>query len=581
MSNKSSHVKLGQWFATAICGNDILSSALYVSGIAIIFAGVYAPFVLAFIALILFLYKKVYTEVVEALPINGGAYNCLLNGTSKTVAAVAGVMTILSYVATAVISAKIGVEYLHTILPQVPVIPTTIGLLFIFAVIVIMGMKDSAKIALGIFSFHIITLVGFLILGLIFFLQGNSFFLENVTATKDIIANHTNILHALYLAFAASLLGVSGFESSANFVEEQKKGVFRKTLRNMLIGVAIFNPLIALVVLNSMHMGAIGQAKDFLLSDAAFAIGGQLFRYFVVIDAFLVLSGAVLTAYVGVSGLIHRMASDNCLPNFLTWQSKNGSFPRIIIAFLILCSSILLVTQGDLLSLAGVYTIAFLGVMTLFAIGNLILKQTRTELKRTYRAPIFIVVIACIATLFGIFGNIRINPDNLRFFEIYFIPSFLLVLIMVYQDYVIKFLMKFTARMGPIHRFLERNFADLIEGKFVIFINHVDRLYNVLEYVNKNETGWNIVLVHCRNWDNKDDLEKHNEIEEVLPILKKTGVFPHFNISLYYEDEPFGPKAIDNVSKKLKVRKNRIMIGSIHHFHEFDYDALGGVRIIF
>jgi len=125
MSNKSSHVKLGQWFATAICGNDILSSALYVSGIAIIFAGVYAPFVLAFIALILFLYKKVYTEVVEALPINGGAYNCLLNGTSKTVAAVAGVMTILSYVATAVISAKIGVEYLHTILPQVPVIPTT------------------------------------------------------------------------------------------------------------------------------------------------------------------------------------------------------------------------------------------------------------------------------------------------------------------------------------------------------------------------------------------------------------------------------------------------------------------------
>jgi hypothetical protein len=219
--------------------------------------------------------------------------------------------------------------------------------------------------------------------------------------------------------------------------------------------------------------------------------------------------------------------------------------------------------------------------MTLFAIGNLILKQTRTELKRTYRAPIFIVVIACIATLFGIFGNIRINPDNLRFFEIYFIPSFLLVLVVVYQDYVIKFLMKFTARMGPIHRFLERNFADLIEGKFVIFINHVDRLYNVLEYVNKNETGWNIVLVHCRNWDNKDDLEKHNEIEEVLPILKKTGVFPHFNISLYYEDEPFGPKAIDNVSKKLKVRKNRIMIGSIHHFHEFDYDALGGVRIIF
>ena len=102
---KTPHTKLNQWYATAICGNDILSSALYVSGIAVLFAGVFAPIVLLAIGFVLWLYKKVYTEVVEALPINGGAYNCLLNGTSKIVAAVAGVMTFLSYVATAVISA--------------------------------------------------------------------------------------------------------------------------------------------------------------------------------------------------------------------------------------------------------------------------------------------------------------------------------------------------------------------------------------------------------------------------------------------------------------------------------------------
>lgn len=73
------HIKLNQWFATAICGNDILSSIFYVAGIATVYAGFYAPFVLAFIALVLFFYKSVYTEVVEALPTNGGAYNCLLN----------------------------------------------------------------------------------------------------------------------------------------------------------------------------------------------------------------------------------------------------------------------------------------------------------------------------------------------------------------------------------------------------------------------------------------------------------------------------------------------------------------------
>jgi amino acid transporter len=113
----SHHTRLGQWFATAICGNDILSSALYVSGIAIIFAGVFAPLVLLLIAVVLFFYKAVYTEVVEALPVNGGAYNCLLNSTTKPLAAGAGVMTVLSYVATAVLSAKVGVEYALSVLP--------------------------------------------------------------------------------------------------------------------------------------------------------------------------------------------------------------------------------------------------------------------------------------------------------------------------------------------------------------------------------------------------------------------------------------------------------------------------------
>src|SRR5581483_3577254 len=118
MAQKSHvHKKLNQFYATAISGNDILSSALYVSGIAIIYAGVFAPLVLLFIGVVLFFYKSVYTEVVEALPINGGAYNCLLNSTSKPIAATAGVMTILSYVATACISGSDGIAYIKTLIP--------------------------------------------------------------------------------------------------------------------------------------------------------------------------------------------------------------------------------------------------------------------------------------------------------------------------------------------------------------------------------------------------------------------------------------------------------------------------------
>jgi hypothetical protein len=62
-----------------------------VAAIASVYAGLLYP------------YKKVYTEAVEALPLNGGAYNCLLSSTSKLTASLAACMTILSYIPMAVI----------------------------------------------------------------------------------------------------------------------------------------------------------------------------------------------------------------------------------------------------------------------------------------------------------------------------------------------------------------------------------------------------------------------------------------------------------------------------------------------
>jgi hypothetical protein len=68
MSNK----KLGELSSTAICGNDISSSVLYVSALAIGFAGQYAWITLLIVSFVLYLYRKIYGEVVGAIPLNGG-----------------------------------------------------------------------------------------------------------------------------------------------------------------------------------------------------------------------------------------------------------------------------------------------------------------------------------------------------------------------------------------------------------------------------------------------------------------------------------------------------------------------------
>src|SRR6478736_7292989 len=107
--------KLSELHATAICGNDITSSCLYVSALTIVYAGQYAWIALLLVAVVLFLFRSIYGEVVGALPLNGGAYNVLLNTTSKSNASVAACLTILSYMATAVISASEAMHYLQQI----------------------------------------------------------------------------------------------------------------------------------------------------------------------------------------------------------------------------------------------------------------------------------------------------------------------------------------------------------------------------------------------------------------------------------------------------------------------------------
>ncbi|MBI5151103.1 MAG: APC family permease [Candidatus Pacebacteria bacterium] len=581
---KHSIVRLGEFASTAIAGNDILSSCLYVSGVAILFAGIYAPLVFLVVGVVLWLYKHVYTEVVEALPLNGGAYNCLLNATQKGVAAVAGVMTVLSYVATSVISAKTASEYLHTVFPQLPVIATTAGIIITFALLVIVGLKDSARIATGIFSLHIFTLVLLVAQGVLRVgNEGLGFLTANFQYTTETFANHS-FWQLLFFAFSASLLGVSGFESSANFVEEQQPNVFRKTLRNMLIGVVFFNPLITLIVLHSMPMNSIILAKDFVLAETALNVGGRSMQYLIVADAFLVLSGAVLASFVGASGLLYRMTLDHCFPSTIflpKLKERNQNTTRLVLSFAVVSLSILFLTKGSLLSLAGVYTISFLGVMTFFAIGNVILRFTRSDLKRTYKGSLIVAVLAAGATTAGIVGNIMIDAQNLVYFLVYFVPTISLVFCMIYRDYILEALVFMTKKRIPwLYGKIYPWFEHVVRPRIVLFAHHPVKLYRALEYIRKNETSRNITVVFCRRQSEHPEVLR-DQFEQFIAFFKSAKIFPQFSIDFVVEETmEFSPETVKAFAVRYKIGRNNVFIGSIHESHDFSFEELGGVRII-
>ena len=664
-AEQQSHT-LGEFASTAICGNDITSSCLYVSALAIGAAGQLAPITLALVAGLLFLFRRIYAEVVGALPLNGGAYNALLNTTSKARATVAACLTILSYMATAVISAGEAMHYLSYVwdglLPSfpLPVIPATILLIGVFTVLTIAGISESSRVAIAIFVTHLGTLTLLALVAICYVLffsdKGMQTFKDNwnsdlaiseeinegghfensaatesaeddgtssprtgdapseVTATantshrtqpwwKNLLYGKSHNDHgkryrqkriglgsALFFGFAVALLGISGFESSSNFVEEQAQGVFPKTLRNMWIAVTVFNPLMALLALALVPIAETQQHyQTFLLAEmgkraAGGGSMGTLFAAVISINAFMVLSGAVLTSFVGVNGLVRRMTLDRCLPQALLKTNSRGTTHRILIMFFVMCVSVLLITQGDIGALAGVYTISFLTVMTLFAVGNVLLKIKRANLPRPTTAPWASVCLAIVGVVLGLVGNAVRNPDYLIVFLYYFVPTMLVVAVMLYRIPLLKACLTIvravaSSLIGPLNntaRFVRAKIAEINSQQVVFFTrgDNVANLNNAMIYVMENEDTNRIKVVTVVD----ESQEAPPKLKDDLRFLDEA--YPQIDVEFVVLKGKFGPELIQQLSHEWHVPTNLMFIGSPGGRLPYGLEELGGVRLI-
>lgn len=572
---------LGQLPSTAICGNDITSSCLYVSAMTIIAAGRWAPLSLLIVAGVLYLYRSIYAEVVGALPLNGGAYNALLNTTSKYRASVAACLTVLSYMATAVISASEAMHYAHAMWPVLPIVGATIGLLALFMILSIIGIAESSRVAVGIFIFHLSTLSLLLLLGLAFIATHGVGTLSANLATPT----EGGMMAALFFGFSAALLGISGFESSANFVEEQAEDVFPKTLRNMWFAVSFFNPAMALLALALVPIAGVNEeTKSALLAHMGEVSCGTWLKWLISIDAVLVLSGAVLTSFVGVNGLVHRMTLDRCLPQFLLKRNRRGTTHRIIITFFLLSVSVLFITDGDVEVLGGVYTISFLSVMALFGLGNILLKVKRSKLPRPTRAPWVAVLLGIAAVVAGLVGNAVANPAYLRIFLEYFIPALLVVSIMLGRIALLHaclFIVRamISALVKPMRSLTTAIHTKMeeINSQQVVFFTRGDsiaNLNNAMLYVRQNEHTNRIKVVTVV--ENASEAPK--QLAEELEFLDQA--YPEIDIEYVVLEGAFSPQLIDELSERWKIAKNFMFIGSPGDHFVYGLAELGGVRLI-
>ncbi|KAF0691327.1 Aste57867_17415 [Aphanomyces stellatus] len=598
---KREHPKLSEWPATAICGNDILSSCLYVSGLVAAKAGMLAPVALVIVAGILYLYRFIYGEVVNAIPMNGGSYNVLLNTTSKRVASVAASLAILSYIATGVVSGTSACTYLAATFPGVPVVGSTVGLLFFFAVLTSLGISESAIFALGIFVVHTVTLTVLCGLSLWFIIQNKGQLLyQNLFETDFPSINlagsmiHGDVFTALFFGTSTAMLGISGFESSSQFVQEQGPGVFPKTLKNMWWGVAIFNPLLSLLSMGVMPLQTINMFKNTVLAKMALVAGGPVFQTIFTIDAFIVLSGAVLTAYVGINGLIRRLASDRVVPPFLlqenSWRHTNH---WILFGYFGVATSLVLVLDGDVETLSGVYTYAFLGLMMLFGTGCMLLKYKRSEMPRDVIAPWWACITGVLMVFLAFFGNLMGDPTVLTYFALYASLVMVVVFVMLERLFLLRLAMYALQRIAPSRPHAQmtgsmtgakggrtiakvmREITDSCPTVFFCKEPNLPLINKAILYARANEQTNHLVIVHVYNEGGVSESfgESVATFDRIYPKLKIDFVAVH-------TPAPFGPAAIEWVSSTYDIPKNMMFMKQPSATFPHSIAALGGVRII-
>ena len=370
--------------AAGIVGADIGTSVFYSTGILFPIVGYWAPLFILIVCGFMWLFKRTYEEGLALSPYNGGAYVMILRSVGRRAAVLAGSLTAVSYLATAAVSSLSGAYYL-TSLFDIEISGYTIAFISFFPLVFFgllntRGIKEPAKIVTGIAGFHFALLLIMGVWGIIYLFFNDPSLGRFIEPTKE------NLTHVMFLhGFAAAFLGITGFESAAQIVEELEQPALvtvRKLYKTVVILVSLTGPVISFLCLAALSHDEVVSNKDNLVSILGYKMGGTTLMTIIVFDATLTLFAATNTAFVGFIGLATTMAKQGNLPQILLTRVAHKfptiqGYPMIALPFMAVAMLMTFAVPHRVEVLAEVYGMTFLGVMVSFAIGVVLMRNRR------------------------------------------------------------------------------------------------------------------------------------------------------------------------------------------------------------
>lgn len=332
-------------------------------------------------------FKKTYEEGLALSPHNGGAYTMILRGIGRRSGVLAGGLTILSYLATATVSSLSGAFYISSLMDQEVSLDKIVLIsaipIILFGLLNSKGIKEPAKLITVISGLHFSFLIILIIWG-VGFISFNWQDVDFAKMSKITVSSELTFAMVMH-GFAGAFLGITGFESAAQIIEELKAPILttlRRLYTTVILLVSFTAPFISFLCLAILSEDEIIDGKDFLLASFGEKIGGQGLMVAVVIDAALTLFAAVNTAFVGFIGLAKTMAQQGNLPQILLKRfsyrfSWIDGYPFIALPFMVMALGMVSVVPGEVKILARVYEMAFLSVMVSFVIGVILVRNRK------------------------------------------------------------------------------------------------------------------------------------------------------------------------------------------------------------
>jgi len=176
------------------------------------------------------------------------------------------------------------------------------------------------------------------------------------------------------------------------------------------------------------------------------------------------------------------------------------------------------------------------------------------------------------------------NPPYVRVFLQYYIPTMLIIIIMLGRISLLKaglfivneFSNYVLRRVGAVREKIKTK-IDEINAQQLVFFTHFDNiadLNKVLQYIQENEHTNRLKIVTVIQ--SPDEVPSH--FEDNVAFLDKA--YPDIDIEFVKIEGDFGPALIRDLSDKWGIPINLMFIGSPGDHFMYGLGDLGGLRLI-